>query len=395
MLLSEKDTTFYSRFLYQGEVITNDDPFDAGIITVRIPEIDQNIPNSSLAPCYPISNYQFIRIKPKVGERVFILFDKTLENTDIRNNQEIRYWLGLKLSNITNINNSQFFFNSNSHESNGWITNKKELKNIKFSKELELGENDISIRGRDNSDIILKSSELLLRVGRHVSNIPPLFNNVNPSYIQLKYKNDLIINEDTQVDVNVPNNVQYIFYVSRIDLNVLIKIYSFITNKIEETFSKSYLTEQELKIDVSSKIANFKRQYNNWQIKTDNIDFLENNQYKVNNDKITKKADRNPAINNTINIVADKINLLSHKSSTVNLSSNGEYIDEINQSEIDEIAQRLVKGDELINFLKLVVSFLNNHKHPYNNMSAVNDILLQKINQYDLENLVNNHIKLL
>ena len=82
MDLINKNLSLYKKNLFQGEVIKIEEGIDSGIIYVRIPEIDQNIANNDLSPCYPVNNFQFLRILPKKGERVFVVMDRLLENTD-------------------------------------------------------------------------------------------------------------------------------------------------------------------------------------------------------------------------------------------------------------------------------------------------------------------------
>lgn len=77
---------------------------------------------------------------------------------------------------------------------------------------------------------------------------------------------------------------------------------------------------------------------------------------------ITKDAD----FSSVINIVADKINLLSHQSKTsFKLNDRKELITDEEQLRINSEAHPMIYGDELVEFLKNLVELIRTHTHPF------------------------------
>lgn len=82
--------------------------------------------------------------------------------------------------------------------------------------------------------------------------------------------------------------------------------------------------------------------------------------YKRNKDSKSK------TFYSSINIVADRINLLSHDSSTpFTLNDKKELITDNELKNILEKAHPLVYGDELITFLKQLIEVIRVHSHPF------------------------------
>ena len=102
--------------------------------------------------------------------------------------------------------------------------------------------------------------------------------------------------------------------------------------------------------------------------------------------------------NSVVNIVADKVNLISHKdnNSFGNTIANNE--DLIKSGELDEIMSRLhrsVYGDELVALLKMIVSALVTHTHPYSMLPpTVKGTALQEIVNYDYENVLSPNVRI-
>lgn len=68
----------------------------------------------------------------------------------------------------------------------------------------------------------------------------------------------------------------------------------------------------------------------------------------------------------SINIVADRINLLSHDSSTsFTLNDRKDLITDEELKNILDNAHRMVYGDELVDFLKKLVEVIKTHEHPF------------------------------
>ena len=72
------------------------------------------------------------------------------------------------------------------------------------------------------------------------------------------------------------------------------------------------------------------------------------------------------SFSSTINVVADRINLLSHDSITpFRLNDKKDLITDEELSKILEKAHPLIYGDNLVNFLKQLIEVIRTHTHPF------------------------------
>jgi len=387
-----------SKIFYQAEVISNEDIYDSGVLKVRIPEVDANINDADLPPCYPLSSYQFFRIKPQVGERVFVVFDRNYD-TDNKINQEKRYWNALIISNASKIGHDPFYYTSSSSQTDGWAIQGQAFKNLPSANGLFPNLDDVIIRGRDNTDITMRNGEILLRSGRHVRNSPHIYNKENPAYIQVKYqKESLNKTESTQKTVVEVIPPEYIIKITRISLQILIKVINKRDKGILETFSGTYSDKESLVFASKQKIAEFQSAYPLWEIRATDDYFDDLPTMFPNNTRLVIKnvdAEQSPiTIPPSINIVASHINLLSHSTCMQDITSPDGQITDSAQQDINKRAQRMVNGDGLLGFLELVRSYINNHSHPYHGLKPCNDDIVKKINGFDLESLVNDFIRI-
>lgn len=83
--------------------------------------------------------------------------------------------------------------------------------------------------------------------------------------------------------------------------------------------------------------------------------------------KYLKRRDHNDQeYRSNINIVADRINLLSHDSKNKFKLNDPKYlIDDEDMKKIYEQAHPLVYGDELVDFLKRLIEVIRTHTHPF------------------------------
>lgn len=110
------------------------------------------------------------------------------------------------------------------------------------------------------------------------------------------------------------------------------------------------------------------------------------------------EAESKRTANGVINVVADKINLISHKDN----NRYGELICDkdnlVKDGELDQIMStlhRAVYGDELIILLKKIVSVLQNHTHPYSMMPpTVNGTELRDLIDYPFENIISPNVRI-
>ncbi len=107
------------------------------------------------------------------------------------------------------------------------------------------------------------------------------------------------------------------------------------------------------------------------------------------------KDNKNENFSSLINIVADRINLLSHDSRTsFNLTDPESLITEDTVKKILENAHPLPYGDELINFLKQLVQVIRTHTHPFSMDPPCFKEQEEKILSTDLEKMLSTSIRI-
>lgn len=252
--------------LREAKVISVDDEYKGNRIKVRLGGMDANKIDDELPYCYPLLP-NLIHIRPKEGEAVFIVLEKNGSQTTNR------YYIGPILS-------QPYLYNQDLYDLSAFnmLLNRKmaPIQNPDCEP-LNNGtlpdREDIALIGRENTDIVLKPSELRLRCGYKSNPTGPIkqrlfFNTVDPAYIQLKYK------------------------------------------KMKDNNGKEF--------------------------------------------------------NSSINIVADRINLLSRDSKTFfNLTDQKDLITDETMLKILDEAHPIVYGDELVSFLKQFVEVFRTHTHPF------------------------------
>lgn len=127
----------------------------------------------------------------------------------------------------------------------------------------------------------------------------------------------------------------------------------------------------------------------------DNLKFNEKNigYFQIKHDVVIDKD--NNTRGTVSNIVANKINLLSHDGITrFVINGNDELISDAELEKILIKAQRMVYGDLLVELITLIKEFIVNHTHPYSGLPPVQDITVKKILKFDLNKLLSNNIRL-
>lgn len=382
--------------LYQGKVVSINDDSKSGILKIRILGIDNDVADQDLPPAYPIFNFAFFRVLPKKGERVFVFLEKNLSNS--KYNQEKRYWIGISISTIGNIYYDPYYYTASSHELDGWV----EAPNV-VGQPKAVGtypkENEIGIYGRKNTDLLLKDEEVILRAGRHMRNNSLDFNKVDPAYIQIKYTSNTDYSLQTKtITKNVTLVPEYKITATNVDQTISVKVFKISDNSLVENFAQSLPSKNEAIKVGKEKILEFQTKYQKFTFSSENEEFNKLPK-SFKNTKIIKEqvplnnSDKQPVENSTINIVANKINLLSHKTNNYKLTDPNYLITPQEQIKIEEEGHPLVYGDKLIELLKLIKEFITTHVHPYNGMSPVKDTIVQKILNYDLNQIINENIK--
>lgn len=176
--------------LYTGKVTDISDPYNAGRIKVFIKGVDDNNSNPKskigsedtgvVMEAFPLLP-KMLHVMPSLNESVFIFVlpsDGTLQ----------RFWVGPIISQPQHLIQDL-------HMSTAQAALKKGTSQLTLAKGLTgqpnaVGvypdEKYVSVQGRDNTDIIHKSSELLFRAGKFVKGNPLVYNDKTMGYIQIK-----------------------------------------------------------------------------------------------------------------------------------------------------------------------------------------------------------------
>lgn len=293
--INKSDSNFFV-----GVVISNLDDTDSNKIKVRIRGLDDHLNDNDLPFCFPMQT-KFFSITPKKDETVFII-------TPYSNSPHIdRVYLGPIISQPQMLFKDSFVNGSLNGLDSGFSQQRQSPSTIPETKGVYPNKEDVSIQGRDNSDIIFKSKEILLRAGKFELNNKngeiPKFNFNSPTYIQIK------------------NNV--------------------VLNKRDDVIERG----------------------------------------------------------GVINVVGNKINLLTHKDGSPRFILNDQD-NMISPSEMEKIladAHPMVFGDLLVNYLKLMRNAFIGHVHPYNgltpeDLSGRNDV--DNFLSFDLNSILSNNIKI-
>jgi hypothetical protein len=179
------------------DLIYNSDPY---IIRCRIigAEYDNIFSrNDDLPNCFPMLP-KFNAPIPKVGETVLVFL------SDSNDRYGDRFYIGPIISNLSLLNKQTFLGGSTSNLSTGIYLPQKDISKVESSKGIYAEydtDNTVVVQGRNNSDIVFKNSEVLIRAGKFVENKPEEFNQINPAYMQIK--NGFIYNDSTTKNTTV------------------------------------------------------------------------------------------------------------------------------------------------------------------------------------------------
>jgi hypothetical protein len=159
---------------------------DSHAIRVRLVGEDNKTFNGELANCFPLIP-KYLNAKPINGELVFVfMFGEDEAQGD-------RFYIGPFISTEDKLGGDFYDSGADSHFSDGKISpgnRKGELKNDPNAFGVYEDPKNLTIEGRDNTDIIQKSGEVLIRSGKFILNNRRKFNEINPGYIQLKFNQE-------------------------------------------------------------------------------------------------------------------------------------------------------------------------------------------------------------
>ena len=250
------------------------------------------------------------QVVPKKGEAVLI-FMQDGESKDTYQ----RYYLGPIIS------QPQFFSYSRKNTATALLNAKntnpiEKISNLDATRGAFPNENDVAVIGRGREDIILKydentkTSEVDIRSGIRgettninspniIGNI--IFNDVDPAYIQLKYKQGLATNEKNQA-------------------------------------------------------------------------------------------------NSIINMVANRINIMSNKDDTIahNLNNKDSLVDESKMDEIMDNLHQVPMGDKLVELLTIMKGAIMHHVHPWAGMEQCGDWsgFIKKLDGYDINSILSEYVRI-
>lgn len=166
--------------IFVCKVVSNQDPLNLGRIQVQIPNLD-------VKPyfCYPLlPKNNFILPKPDETVVVFIL--------DMKKPEKERFYIGSIFSSMDKLREDTWFRTARAvtpetivPDTTKDITKIPEARDVYPTKDTE-----VANIGRNNTDLLHKDNEVILRAGRHKINQPLEKNNDNPAYVKLSIKND-------------------------------------------------------------------------------------------------------------------------------------------------------------------------------------------------------------
>jgi hypothetical protein len=167
------------RNIYYGEVISIDDPNEGGRIRVKIADFDNKTPNEQLPFAMPMMP-KFFWIIPQVGEVVRIFIE------DTRYPQRGRHWMGSIISQPQKIGYDGYF-TALSTSNVSTINPEPNPSSYPDAAGVYPTNKDVGLIGRDNTDILLKEKQVIIRAGKHkIDNVLSL-NKENPAFIQMDF----------------------------------------------------------------------------------------------------------------------------------------------------------------------------------------------------------------
>ena len=415
-----------------GEVISIIDSTKSGRIQVRITGVDDKESDKNLIKCVPLLPKYLVTL-PKVGESVFVFQYENNSSSPTSSFKTKRFWIGPLITQPTKLEGDSY--NSSLSILPDGYTKLKDPN-------LEIGaygnDDDIVLQGRYNTDIIQKDRQIWLRVGKYIEGTPNKFNKTDLGYIQLKYGGEKLKREVVErevvnyvseshtevitVRINTITNSGLIlsgnlpkdsYRASDIDRTEIFIVYKNAENSTElgtfqdtNSFTGSQSRDQAL-TKAKEEVDNFIQSHPKWKIKSTAEDFIKiygggdgvalfksepiEVKKKIKDIKLKKNESVTTSI---INVVANKINLLSHDSDsqTFNLTDPKGLITDEEQEKINNEAHPVVYGDTLVEFLELVKKFVSSHVHPYNGLPPDPSTTTTDVLRFDLNTILNKNI---
>lgn len=420
-------------FIRVGEVMDVDDPKKTGRIRVKIDGIDKSdVTVQSLPYCVPLTP-RFLNVMPKIGELVLVFQYEHKKGVKYTEFSSQRFWMGPLISQSNKLNYDPIV------DARSVMTGGKfKLPDITLNNTEGVYPNteDIALQGRGNTDVILKEGQIWIRAGKYIDTEEKnQFNDRDLGYIQVKYGGNELVRtlEDKVITNYVYDKAETLINVQIDTLNVDNEVlagnltpneYSQSTKnvvriKVTQIKNNSTLFEQNFlnpgfttresaiiaantaikpfvvgKWKLKSNSDEILKEYGGEEAVTSRVAFFKGNKKEVKKTiKVVKMEANTDRSGSVINMVGNKINLISHDGPhTFNLTNPEELISTEEQKKINNEAHPLVYGDILVEFLELVKSYVAGHTHNYHGMPATE--LPNKINvlNFDLDSILNKNI---
>lgn len=420
MSILKTNSDFIKRnIIYKGVVVdAPDDKTGYKPFRCRIETVDDELKDNELAPCYPLLP-KHLHIYPKKGEWVDIIMLEIKEGV-AKSNQEKRYFIGPIISVFSKLNANY----DDDAESDSPIKPKLENPDNGIYPPKEY----TAILGRDNSDLIFRPQEVILRAGQHVKNKPLKFNNLDTGYVQIRYGNPKLIQTTKKVPITtttIPifkgfitatiNNTSTINVIISIEdsdhseIGTIHKSYN-INNRnesinfIKDTFinlQQNNPTTSLLIFNTEGKNLPLSYDLNKFKFINQSIPELKNfniNPTTVKNVKYesitTTDVIFDGSKGSVVNVVGSLINLISHANKEgFKLLDPDQNITPEEQVKINNMAHPIPNGDALVDFLQLVKSVMTNHVHAYHGLPADPDKSVQLLLNFDLDSILNKFVR--
>lgn len=421
-----------------GVVVSATNEKRTGRIQVRLDGIDKDVSDSELPYCVPLIPL-FLNILPTEGEVVFVFQYESRHIAKYAEYQTQRFWIGPVISQITNL---QFdpSKNAKSVMSDGQLILPNPVgKNFPGSYP---NKKDISLQGRNNTDLIFKDKgestvggEIWIRAGQ-IKDTPKKneYNDKDLGYIQLKYGGERLkrSTEDKIITTFVYDNADRVINVKinttntggdilagnltpdEYNLNVGstvvdIKVTTLLPFPVEVgSMNQNYPSRDAALIAAYAFITPYK--VSKWKLKSNANEVLEKyggtegvenkivffkgakreEKKTIKAVKIEKQKEKKGSV---LNIVASKVNLISHDGNhTFSLTDPEKLISDEEQEKINNEAHPLVYGDKLVEFLEFIKRYVALHIHSYHGMPAVDELNKLDVLNFDLDSLLNHNI---
>ena len=240
------------RVIYVCKVIDDVDPNGAGLIKVRIVGLDDKKLDSELPYCWPFLPL-YLNVRPKKGEIVkIILYEQ-------RNNDSYREYIGPILPQLGEfLEGTETFDQAMAGREGVGVPFYQSIFTQELTKELPRQgipalypkQDEIAIQGRENSDVIFKNSEVLIRAAKFLPNKPQERNIKNPAYIQIKsltpgkYESNTTVNStENQQQKSILAKEKY--NETRTDIKMVSNKIYLIGRDSSSSIIKPFMTEKE------------------------------------------------------------------------------------------------------------------------------------------------------